>query len=220
MVGKYVYVEGNNTLFYKNLLELSTLTVYKVGDSEKSDSLYGGLSSSDIVRKVKEDRKSGLKSFGIVDNDFKTQFGAYIYPIDFYCIENVSLLMMGEFAQLRKAVKDLVTNDIKTYRIKKIDLEPIRNQEMRVERFTLNVLGEVHNDFKSYIETKIQCIDTYMRYMDLKLIVEKFSEFYKQKFGKKNQIKYIEDLADKLPARSIAYIFSQPVYDRFTADIK
>lgn len=219
MLDIIIYVEGNNTFFYKNLIEFESYFVK--GEENKYDSpgLKGGLSSSAIISKVVQDREEGRRAFGLVDNDYKTIFDEYVFPIDFYCLENLSLLQMDEFKLTRERITEVLQENFDEVKLKKIDFDYTRNNEMRLEDFQIISTESVHDSVMEYIKEKIVCDSSFLKYKDLKIIVEKYSRFHKEKYGKKQEIKYIEDLADRLPSKSLEHVFNEPTYIDFQRSI-
>lgn len=219
MLDIIIYVEGNNTFFYKNLIEFESYFVKGEENKDGSPELHGGLSSSGIISKVAQDRRKGRRSFGLVDNDYKTTFDEYIFPIDFYCLENLSLLKMDEFNLTRERIAGILQENLDVVKLKKIDFEYTRNDENRLEDFQIISTENVHNSFVEYIKERIVCGGSFLKYKDLKIIVEKYSKFHKEKYGKKQEIKYIEDLADRLPSKSLKHVFNESTYDDFQRSI-
>ncbi|OCS92560.1 hypothetical protein [Caryophanon latum] len=218
---KYVYVEGTDYFFYQGLVELSDFVVHAAGTKGNDNSEVKGSSSSDVIRRVKDERKKGVNAFGIIDKDYNTEFDEYIYPIDFYCIENIALLNIEEFYELRRALEQLIEGNIGVYRLWLLELKLVRNADRRVETFEINKVRELSDNIKSYFESVINCVQTFMRYMNLKSLIVKYCDFHKQKYGKENQIKYkSNDLIGKLPESSLKYVFSDSTYLRFNADIE
>lgn len=212
MVGIYIYVEGNNSIFYKHLREFEATALY-------SKDVIGGNSSSTIRKIVAEDRAKGLKAFGIVDKDYNSYFDEYVYPIDYYCIENIVLLKIGEFSSLKLDIENLINNDLDIFKLLKFDLEIKRGDDNRVLNYSIQTSKTIHCSYHPYLHSIIRCNDTFLKYKDFKSVVEKFLRFRKEKYGKSSKAKYLEDLVDCIEDKSLASIVSTQTYSRFMSDI-
>lgn len=194
-----LYVEGNTSkIFYQQLIELQDKFVENGG------------SCSAIKIKVKND----TTSFGIIDSDYSIVAQDRIFPIDYYSIENISLVHITELIDLKKSL----INYVLTYKLSKVRLyktifDVFRDENNRVKEYKINLGAQKHHSqYNSYIANNIVCEMTFLRYKDLKTVVEKYVKFHKSMYSEK--INYISELADYLPSKSIKEIFNSHNLER------
>ncbi|OMD43530.1 hypothetical protein [Paenibacillus odorifer] len=187
------YVEGKtNKIFYQQLDELSNKFIDNGGNC------------TTIKAKV----ESELNSYGIIDHDYVEISHGKLFPINFYSVENISLIYISNFKHLNEMLVDYIgIYGIEKARIHKPKL--IINYEenrRRVRDYNVVLTQEKHHDqYIEYIENHILCDVTFMRYKNIKKIVESYVSFIKNKYS--DRINYIADLADYLPTKSIENIF-------------
>ncbi|GAA3411673.1 hypothetical protein ACFFNY_20620 [Paenibacillus hodogayensis] len=76
----------------------------------------------------------------------------------------------------------------------------------RVKDYTVVLTPEKHHDqYIDYIDNNIVCDVTFIRYKNLKKVVELYVKFMKNKYS--DRINYITDLVNSLPTKSAEYIF-------------
>ncbi|AIQ31622.1 hypothetical protein P40081_28390 [Paenibacillus sp. FSL P4-0081] len=188
-----IYVEGKtNKIFYQQLDELSNKFIDNGGDC------------TTIKAKV----ESEPNSYGIIDHDYKEIRHEKLFPINFYSVENISLIYISKFNHLNEMLVDY----IEKHGIEKARIhlpEFIINYEensRRVRDYNVILTVEKHHDqYIKYIENYILCDASFMRYKNIKKIVESYVSFIKNKYS--DRINYITELADYLPTKSIDNIF-------------
>lgn len=196
----YVLVEGNNKFFYQDLEEFHDCFVKNGGNCEN-------------IKKQIEDKLTDRKKnyIGIIDNDyFFHPSRTNIFVIDYYSIENVSLLNFEQFSTLKKELEKFYLSnsleDIQTFKVVggfgKFD-----KSSNGVAPFKINFHSKYNASFESYTHQTITSLDSFFKYKDLKKTVENFANYYKNVKGKKNQINYIHDLSKALPNPSTEHIF-------------
>lgn len=194
-----IYVEGrSNKVFYQQLIELNDKFVDNGG------------SCIDINRKVDSENNS----YGIVDHDYSEINHEKLFPINFYSLENISLIYIQELDDLRESIeKYIIENTLKTVSIHKADFKMYHDKTKRVKGYHIILSSRKHHDqFNEYILNKIVCEKTFMRYKDIKKVVEQYIKFYKSKYSVK--VHHIIDLAEYLPSKSIKHIFDKPTLER------
>ncbi|MDI0274408.1 hypothetical protein QGQ84_12485 [Bacillus safensis] len=196
-----IYVEGyTNKIFYQQLNEL------------KENFIENGGNSSEIRKKV----DSEINCYGIVDHDYTHITHEKIFPINFYSVENISLIYIKELDDLRNAlIKYIDDNTLELARLHlpNLNIQYDKNSK-RVTTYEL-VLTERkhHNQYEEYIAEKVISNSAFMKYTNIKKVVEKYIKFYKRKYGVK--INHIIDLADYIPSKTIKMIFSENTLNRF-----
>jgi len=217
MLDVVIYVEGNNIIFYKKLKELERYFI----DTDNKNSLPNGNCCSEIRRQVREDRKQGKKSYAILDRDYNdlNSFDNFIFPIDYYSLENVSLLFMEEFKPLENKIIDYVQEDFENRRFENLKLIIKRYDDKRVRDFEIDNNGKVHSDIENYISNVINSNNYLLRYKDLKMLITSFVSYNKQKNGKEANIKYFDDLPERLPEKSIKYLFDDKTYSEVMREL-
>lgn len=196
-----IYVEGNsNKFFYQQLNEL------------RDKFVDNGGSCIQIKAKV----ESQSNSYGIVDHDYQEINHEKLFPINFYSIENISLIFIEELYNLRESIlKNISENTLEVVRLYKFHLNICFDKESkRVTNYNLVLTDQKHHDqYIEYITKNIISESTFMRYKDIKKIVERYVKFLKAKNGVK--INHIIDLAENLPSKSINEIFDKATLERF-----
>lgn len=197
-----IYVEGEtNKIFYQQLEELSDKFIESGGNC------------SAIKAKI----ESQSNSYGIIDHDYVEVSHEKLFPINFYSIENISLIYIGKFGHLIEMIADFV----KEHGVEKVRIhipQLIINYEengeiIRVKDYHVVLTSEKHHDqYMNYIENNIVCDDTFMRFKNLKKIVELYVKFVKNKYS--DRINYITDLIDHLPTKSIEFLFDASTLHR------
>ncbi|WML50168.1 hypothetical protein RCG23_10270 [Neobacillus sp. PS3-34] len=187
-----IYVEGkSNKIFYQQLEELQNKFIENGGNC------------SVIKTKV----ESQPNSYGIVDHDYAEICHEKLFPINFYSIENISLIYINKFNHLNEIIVEYIKeHGIELARIHIPRLIINYEENRRVKDYNLDLTSEKHQDqYIDYIENKIVCDTSFMRYKNLKKIVELYIKFIKNKYSER--INYITDLVDFLPSKSIEDIF-------------
>ncbi|MED3396729.1 MULTISPECIES: hypothetical protein [Bacillus cereus group] len=197
-----IFVEGrSNKIFYQQLNELKDKFIENGGNCTQ----------------VKEKVESQNNYYGIVDHDYLEHSHEKLFPINFYSVENIALIYINELEDLRVSIRKYIeTNELKAIILHKPHLEIFFDKESkRVKEFNIILTKQKHHDqYGKYITNNILSEITFMKYKDLKKVVELYVKFYKLKNGEK--INHIFDLAKHLPAKSIEEIFDQTTLDRFT----
>lgn len=198
-----IYVEGlSNKVFYQQLKELKNYLIDNGGNCTQ----------------IKKKIESQSNCYGIVDHDYLAHNHENLFPINFYSVENISLIYMKELEDLRASIHNYVkTNRLETLRFHKPHLEMYSDEKSnRVIDFNIILTNEKnHEQFNEYITNNILCGMTFMKYKDLKKIVERYVKFHKRKYGG-DKINHIIDLAEHLPSKSIEEIFDETTLGKFT----
>ncbi|GAB1762907.1 hypothetical protein [Priestia megaterium] len=187
-----IYVEGkNNKIFYQQFKELQRVFIENGGNC------------NNIEAKV----NLRPNSYGIIDRDYTDTNHAKLFSINFYSIENISLIYIEALKELReKIIKYVEEHGLDSTRISIPKLEINYGEDNRVRDYNLQLTLKKHHDqYKDYIENAINCEQTFMRYKDLKKVIESYVYFAKNKYS--TRINYITDLVESLPCKSIEVIF-------------
>ncbi|MGA5696767.1 hypothetical protein ACPCHU_19455 [Bacillus bombysepticus] len=196
-----IFVEGNsNKIFYQQLNELKNKIIENGGDCIQ----------------IKKRVESQTNCYGIVDHDYLDHSHEKLFPINFYSVENISLIYIDKLEDLRLSIhKYIYTNEFEEIILQKPFLKMLFDKESkRVIDFNIILTNQKHHDqYKTYITKNIMSETTFMKYKDLKKVVELYIRFYKLKNSEK--INHIFDLAQHLPKKSIEDIFDEATLDRF-----
>lgn len=199
-----IYVEGkSNKIFYEQLRELENTFVQNGG------------SCIDIKKKVLSEKNS----FGIVDHDYENNFHEKLFPIDYYSIENISLIRMEEFNELRTSIQQHINqHNIESARIHKCTSNIIRDKDKRPINFKVELSAVKHHiQYENYINSKIISANSFFKYKDIKIVVEKYIGFYKEKNSE--QINHVTNLIESLTAASVTEIFDTSTLRRFNLSL-
>ncbi|MFL0533161.1 hypothetical protein [Bacillus anthracis] len=197
-----IYVEGEcNKIFYQQLIELEGMLIENGG------------SCIDIKQKILREENS----FGIVDHDYEENFDEKLFPIDFYSLENVSLIHIKELEALKVSINEYLNRyNIERARVHKCKFVIIRNEEKRPINFNIELLDKKHhNQFERYINSRIISEDNFLQYKDIKLLVENYIRFYREYSGV--QLNYLTDLTNSLKYASVTEIFDEITLRKFKA---
>ncbi|PEA78013.1 hypothetical protein CN676_12070 [Bacillus wiedmannii] len=197
-----IFVEGrSNKIFYQQLNELKDKIIENGGNCTQ----------------IKEKVESQNNYYGIVDHDYLEHSHEKLFPINFYSVENIALIYINELEDLRLSIRKYVeTNKLEAIILHKPCLKIISEEgTKRVTGFNIILTSQKHHEqYVKYINNNIVSGITFMKYKDLKKVVELYVKFYKLKNGEK--INHIIDLARHLPAKSIEEIFDETTLNRFT----
>ena len=205
---KWIYVEGkSNGVFYKRYSEFGRLPIKSGG------------SCSNIIALVKNNKNR----FGIIDNDYRLNFNIdRVYTVNFYSIENISLLFCPILEGLRQEIQKFAFKyDFESLRKGKLSSDISRSLDYRPLEYSISLSGfENEPEILHYLENKIQCIEDVYRYKRLKSEVEKYVVFLKETRGK-GFIKQFEFcyLIDLLPSKELYFIFERNVFERLQSDL-
>ena len=192
-----LYVEGKTSKsFYLQLIEL------------KDDFLIKNGGSCGVIQHLVE---SESYSYGIVDKDYRNLDHPKLFPINFYSIENVSIIYIDQLNSFKELLKNFVDgNGVINASIHIPYLKINYYPNKRVKDFTLSLTSKTHDTkFLPYIMKNIKCSESFLQYKDLKKVLELYMKYYKQMgYGK---INYITDLANYLPSKSTKYLFVDSV---------
>ncbi|QWG44696.1 hypothetical protein EXW31_10505 [Bacillus mycoides] len=196
-----IFVEGcSNKIFYQQLNELKDKFIENGGNCTQ----------------VKEKVESQNNYYGIVDHDYLEHSHEKLFPINFYSVENIALIYITELEDLRVSIHRYIeANELEAIILHKPLLKIFSDEESRrVTDFNIILTNQKHHDqYVEYITNNIVSEITFMKYKDLKKVVELYVKFYKLKNSEK--INHIIDLAKYLPAKSIEEIFDETTLDRF-----
>lgn len=188
-----IYVEGNsNKIFYQQLNEL------------KDKFIENGGSCNQIRQKV----ESKNNVYGIVDRDYENINHPKIFPIDFYSMENISLIFIEGLQDLLESVKRYFhKHDLDEVRFYQPNLiVNVDTNTKRVKNYDIILTNKKHHDqYQTYITKNIISENTFLQYKDVKKIVERYVKYLRSKQGVR--LNHIIDLADHLPSKSIKIIF-------------
>lgn len=205
MMGEVVVlVEGNNKFFYQNIVEFKNCTVDSSG------------SCSCIRKKVREELNHGNdKIIGIIDKDYsQSPKESNIFSIDFYSIENISLKFYKKMSGILPYFDSLFKKySIESLRKQNLCGHCVFNKEMKqYELFCIKLDGECDQQFHDYIDSEIVNKETFLKYKDLKKVVELYAKHYKGVNGKRNKLEYIDKLSDSIPDSSLRAIMKEYDY--------
>lgn len=202
---KVIYVEGNNKFFYQSFSEISKYLI------------IGNFNCMDIIEMV----KLYDNAHGIVDLDFTMNCSIdRIYPINYYSIENITLLYDYRYYDIVDKLNELINiYSIETVRQHKYVFQITRNEERYPSSFDIILHSKKHHEqFSEYINTNIICKSSFLRFMDLKSIVEKSSRYLREK-GHLEKIDYIDNLFEKIPRPKFEKLFGQENLIRISEDL-
>ncbi|MCJ2170926.1 MULTISPECIES: hypothetical protein, partial [Enterococcus] len=168
-----------------------------------------------LFKTLQQNQKKNYNKIGIVDKDYgQYQYQKNIFSIDFYSIENVSLIFCTQFDDLKRQLSEFVDyHGMEFIRLKNIIGDFKYNKEIEeCDPFQLVIKDDCHVFFHDYINSNITDLYSFFRYKDLKKVIEKYSRFYKSKYGKSNYRHYIHDLLVFLPDNSIKHIMTNSSY--------
>lgn len=211
-----IFVEGEaNKKFYSSFKKFENQNCnVRVGNEINNK----GNSCNNIINIIND--ISSKNCIGIIDGDFNdSEIHNKIFKIDFYSIENIVVIYHKLFHELFTILKEeFLPPFFSNHKIirKSIQAKTTnRNQNFDLE-FEKD---DIDNQYHEYIDKKINNEDDYIRYMNLKKVVDKFS-IYKincrntNKEDKKIYRKYIETLFNYMNDSHISEIFSNSEYKR------
>lgn len=202
-----IYFEGErNKKFYSNFSEVRHCILRGCVSN-------GCCSCIDIKNEIKNNRN--LNSIAIIDGDFcDDKEHKNIFKIDFYSIENIVLIEHSYFQKLKK--------DLKKYYEREKDkgvnlIKIIGDINEKRDKYNFKRLNDIHEQFHDYIKNKIVDFETYIKYMDLKEVVHKFSTFisYSKKLSRNEKSecrRYIETLFSYIKDKKLSKLFSKKEY--------
>ena len=159
---KKIFFEGEiNKKYYQNIALFRRYT------------LENGGSCSNIKRKVSQNSAF----YGVIDGDFLKEDLERIYQIDFYSIENIILIYHDDLASYLTFLKSILENHFRSE--KTIRHRLIQNIDCK-DRFAIKKDLKINPQFYDYIDEKIIDELTFLKYMDLKKIVDSYMSFLKQ----------------------------------------
>ena len=206
-----IFVEGEtNKKFYSNFQELENQNCnIRVGNEFNNR----GNSCNSIINIIND--ISNENCIGIIDGDFDdSKIHNKIFKIDFYSIENIFVIYHELFDELKKEFLYPFFSNHKIIR-KHIQV----NTNNFNQNFELKSGNPIDNQYYKYIDKKINNENDYIKYMNLKKVVDKFSK-YKinckniNKEDKKIYRKYIETLFDYMNGCNISILFNDSEYKR------
>ncbi len=195
-----LYVEGkSNKMFYLELDEIKDFFLIQNGGA---------------CGHIKTLVESEDNSFGIIDKDYRNLEHPKLFQINFYSVENISLIYIEDLINLKEILKEFfIEHGLADVSIHIPFLKINYHSNRRAKDFTLSLTPKTHDaQFISYIQQNIICGETFLKYKDLKKIVELYVKYLKLKG--KGKLNYITDLADHLPSKSIEHIFVEHVLDK------
>lgn len=175
------------------------------------------LENGDSCSNIKKRVSNNSLLYGVIDGDFIEEDLDKIYQIDFYSIENIVLLNHHALdSQL-----NVLRNDLKQYFNKEKTIRHrLVQDETNKNRFVLKKDLEIDSKFHPYIDSKIIDQDSFLRYMDLKKVVNSYMNVIKQ--GKKNSKetkKIIKKYIETCNIISIEELFSKSELSRVQKEL-
>ncbi len=195
-----LYVEGKcSKSFYLQLKEIKDFFLIQNGGS---------------CERIKSLVESEKNSFGIIDKDYRNLNHPKLFPLNFYSIENISLIYIDSLSELKNILKDFIEEHGLINASIHIPLFTINyHPNQRAKDFILSLTsGTHHAQFIPYIQESIICTETFLKYKDLKKLVELYVKYYK--LTGKGKINYITDLSDHIPSKSIKHIFLESMVEK------
>lgn len=128
--------------------------------------LDNGGSCSNIINKVSTSLTENIH--GVIDGDFERKDIQRIYQIDYYSIENICLIYNDQFKELREIITNYYPSHTKYKRI-------VAN--INSGSFTLEADNDIESIFHDYIDEISINVEIFMRYMDLKEVVDSYSRY-------------------------------------------
>lgn len=152
--------------------------------------------SCDKVRKcVKE--SNNLNVIGIVDGDFNDDLEhEKLFKIDYYSIENIALYHHRSILCLKNVILEHLSERVE----KKFRLKITFDSSDFTIKWDKN---RIPKQFDNYINRKINCENDFLKYMDVKKVVNDF--------GKRNKLDFKKSLAKYVRFESL---FSEPELER------
>lgn len=195
-----LYVEGKTSkVFYLQLEEIKDFfSIQNGGDCGR-------------IKLLVESEKN---SFGIIDKDYRNLNHPKLFPINFYSIENIALIYIDSLNGFKNILKGFIEEHGVLNASIHIPLFTINyHPNKRAKDFTLILTSDIHDtQFLSYIQENIICTETFLKYKDLKKMVELYVKYYKLLGNGK--IHYITNLANYIPSKSINHIFLDSVLEK------
>lgn len=192
-----LYVEGkSNKMFYLQLKEI-----------KDSFSIQNGGSCGRIKSLVESENNS----FGIIDKDYRSFDHPKLFPINFYSIENISLIYINGLSDFKNMLRNFIDEHGLINASIHIPLFTINyHPNRRAKDFVLSLTSDTHEaQFIAYIQENIVCTQTFLQYKDFKKILELYIKY--NKLIGNGKINYITDLSNHLPSKSINHIFLESV---------
>lgn len=198
---KVLFVEGYlDSLFYSKFKETFSFVLH-----------YDSSGVSDLLRLHGEHENS----YAIIDRDYTESYNIpRVYCIDFYSIENIILKHHKLFDNLKK-------------RLEKINLSYFINRDYiyNIEVFIddqdgINILRgtTIHEQYKSYILKKINDNDKFLKYFNLKKIVNAFKKKTARKNKKLSKLFHVLDLYEGESFASIYDLFDTRTVEKMIED--
>lgn len=198
--GLTVYFEGEcNKKFYANF------------DVFKKHTLLNGNSCSNIIKKA----GNNDNCIGIIDGDFDdSKIDDKIFKIDFYSIENIVVIYHKLFTELKK---EFLHPLFLKHKITRKHIQVKTNNYN--QNFELEFGKEIDDQYHKYINKKVKNENDYIKYMNLKKVVNKFSKYKinctnTNKEDKNIYRNYIETLFDYMNNCNINVLFSNSEFSR------
>lgn len=193
----FILVEGNNKIFYQNISELFNCHV------------DGGGSCIDIKKSVEKKLILGEKNYiGIIDKDYNELSPQNIFMLDFYSIENIALCYMPQFNDLKIHINNFfhsVSLSMMSTQLLLGDFSFDKHTKIH-SPFNLTLGSNIHSNYHSYLNRTILDYDSFIKYQNLKRVIQKYTKYYNQTNDDKSLRKYFNILHSYLPNNSLEYI--------------
>lgn len=197
-----ILVEGaSNKLFYSKFNEIKHIAIFRPLDLDK-----GSNSCINIKSLIKEN--DGWCA--ILDKDFQDYTQDRIFNLDYYSLENVVLCHHKKFNELYRDISSLIEKNVGDYRNKRLTIKVLDEGK----RSEIIILSETHLQFSDYVEKTIVDSVSYLKYMDVKKIVEVFDSLLTTKISGHKKRKYFEELYDELNDKSLLNLFHNSVHHK------
>lgn len=214
-----IIVEGlANKLFYRKFEEInhvSILTPLELVNKDLASSKYSS-SSCSIIKKLIMENES---FYGIIDRDFtnKDLSKKNLFVLDYYSLENVVLLEHKKFERIKsELISFLDSKELNEYKIKLYTIGDICYLNNSVS-YNIKELRDVHNDFHNYIKNTITDVNCYLKYIDVKELIERFDGCLTCLIKHHHKDKYFEELYDELKDKNILSLFSSNQHNEIKA---
>lgn len=196
-----ILVEGvSNKLFYSKFEEIKHIAIFRPLDLDKG--------SSNCIN-IKDLIKNNEGWYAILDKDFQCCTQDRVFHLDYYSLENVVLCHHKKFNKLYKEIFSLIKNNMDTYKNKRLTIKSSGEK-----KYDIIILSETHPQFCGYIEKTIVDSISYLKYMDVKKIVEVFDALLAKTIARHKKKKYFEELYDEINDKSLLNLFHNSVHHK------
>ena len=202
---KLIFVEGNNKLFYSQFEEIKHIPIFRpldVKDIIVEHDEHNSFSSD--CNNIKKIVSLNSNWHAILDKDFN--FDCFstnrIYYINYYSLENIVLIYHRDFLDLKNIFSSFIDElSLDCYKNNKYKLtHPCYEKSLDELQFSATLIHEQH---KQYLDLTIIDCKTYLQFMPVKNIIEKFDGWLKKNKENFKGRNYFNTLYEELQAKNL-----------------